>query len=86
MSETDTEIISRVEEVAKKKGWTMAQVAFAWSAGVTTAPILGLSSGDRLKEFVAAVDYELTPEERKYLEEPYKPKPVQGFNQERTTS
>lgn len=85
-SDADTEIINRVEELAKKKGWSMAQVAFAWSAGVTTAPILGLSSEDRLKEFLAAVDYELTPEERKYLEEPYKPKPVQGFNQDRTTS
>jgi aryl-alcohol dehydrogenase-like predicted oxidoreductase len=85
-SEADAEIINHVDELAKKKGWTMAQVAFAWSATVTTAPILGLSSEDRLKEFVAAVDYELTLEERKYLEEPYKPKPVQSFNQDRTTS
>jgi aryl-alcohol dehydrogenase-like predicted oxidoreductase len=85
-SEADAEIINRVEELANKKGWTMAQVAFAWSAGVTTAPILGLSSEDRLEEFVAAVDYQLTPEERMYLEEPYQPKSVQGFNQGRTTS
>lgn len=85
-SDADAEIIRRVEELANKKGWTMAQVAFTWSAAITTAPIVGVSSEDRLKEFVAAVDYELTVEERKYLEEPYQPKPVQGFNQERTTS
>ena len=85
-TEADAEILNRVEELAEKKGWTMAQVAFAWSAAITTAPILGLSSEERLKEFVAAVDFELTPEEKKYLEEPYQPKPVQGFNQDRTTS
>jgi aryl-alcohol dehydrogenase-like predicted oxidoreductase len=85
-SEADVEIIKRVEELAKKKGWTMAQVAFAWSAGINTAPILGISSEERLKEFMEAVGYALTAEEKKYLEEPYKPKPVQGLNQDRTTS
>lgn len=85
-SEADMETINRVEEVAKKKGWTMAQVAYVWSLSKTTSPILGISSEKRLKEFVDAVDFELTAEEKKFLEEPYKPKAVQGFNQERTTS
>lgn len=84
--EATQEIIKRVEELAKKKGWTMAQVAYVWSRSVTTSPILGISSEARLKEFVDAVDYELTAEEKKYLEEPYTPRPVQGFNQNRTTS
>lgn len=54
--EADIEVINRVEELAKKKGWTMAQVAFTWSAAKTTAPIIGISSVERLKEMAAATD------------------------------
>jgi aryl-alcohol dehydrogenase-like predicted oxidoreductase len=80
------EIINRVESVAKDKGWTMAQVAFAWSASKVTAPIVGISKVDRLQEFVDAVELQLTVEDITYLEEPYLPKPVQGFQQDRATS
>ena len=86
LSDTDVEIVNRVEELAKTKGWSMAQVAFVWSKSKTTSPILGISSEDRLKEFVDAVDFELTADEIKHLEEPYQPKPIQGFDQGRTTS
>lgn len=41
-TETKT-IISRVEEIAKKKGWTMAQVALAWTTSNITSPIVGIS-------------------------------------------
>lgn len=82
----DAEIITRVEELAKKKGWTMAQVAFTWCMGEVTAPIIGVSSLDRLNDYTAAMDFELSKEEKKYLEEPYQPKEVEGFNMDRTTS
>lgn len=85
-SDEDEETIKRVEEVAKKRGWTMAQVAYAWSRSENTSPILGISSEKRLKEFLDAIEFDLTSDEKTYLEEPYKPKPLQGFNQARTTS
>jgi aryl-alcohol dehydrogenase-like predicted oxidoreductase len=84
-SAEDIEIIGRVESFAKKKGWTMAWTAFPWSRSRTTAPILGISSEARLKEFVAAVDFELM-EEKAYLEPPYRGKGCAGFNLDRTSS
>lgn len=48
------EINERVEEIAKKKGVTMAQVALAWSFGSegVVAPIVGTSKIDNLKELI----------------------------------
>lgn len=49
-------IVDRVEEVAKKRGITMAQVALAWTLvkdGVT-APIVGISSIENLKDLIRA--------------------------------
>lgn len=69
-TDADKIIISRVEEVAGKKGWTMAQVALAWVAGKITSPIVGTSSVKRLDENIVT-GFALTEEESKYLEEPY---------------
>jgi aryl-alcohol dehydrogenase-like predicted oxidoreductase len=44
LNEGDKEIIDRVEEVAKKKGWSMAQVGTVWSISKVTSPILGINS------------------------------------------
>lgn len=74
-TETDKAIVDRVEEVSKKKGITMAQVAIAWSLqNPNENPILGLNSKERIDEAVAATKVSLTAEEVKYLEEPYLPK------------
>lgn len=43
---------SRVEELAKRKGVKMAQIAFAWSAKKVTAPIIGTTKLDNLKEMI----------------------------------
>lgn len=40
----------------------MAQTAFTWSHSWLTVPILEISSEARLKEFVAAVGFELIEE------------------------
>lgn len=47
-SDADITIINRVEEVAKKKGWDMSQVALAWVASKIDSPIVGCSSIGRL--------------------------------------
>ena len=44
ISEIDKAIISRVEEVAKKKGWKMSDVALAWIDAKVTSPIVGCST------------------------------------------
>lgn len=73
-------IINRVEELAKKKGVTMAQIAIAWiltKEGVS-APIVGTTSIANLKDIIAGIDVKLTVEEIKFLEEEYKPTAVIG--------
>lgn len=76
-SEADKAIIDRVEEVANKKGVSMAQVAVAWSlTHPSVNPIVGLHSIERIDEAIAATKVQLSAEEIKYLEEPYVPKGV----------
>jgi len=79
-SDADKKIISRVEEISKKKGWPMAQVALAWIIQKGTIPIVGFSSVDRMMQSVEVKGKELTPEEIKYLEEPYLPKQIVGHS------
>ena len=43
-SEADSMVISRVEELAAKKGWQMSEVALAWIDAKVTSPIVGCSS------------------------------------------
>ncbi|KAI8068204.1 NADP-dependent oxidoreductase domain-containing protein [Gongronella butleri] len=74
LQEADVAIISRTEEVAKKKGVSMAQIAVAWvlSKPYVSSAIVGLNKSVRIKEAVDALQVKLTDEEIKYLEEPYK--------------
>ena len=79
-TEIEKNIVDRVEEVAKKRGVSMALMAIAWSIkqrGVN--PIVGLGSKERIDQAVEAVKFELSDEEAKYLEEPYMPKAIQGY-------
>lgn len=79
-TEVDKAIVDRVEEVAGKKGVGMAQVAMAWCLGQKGVnPIVGLGSKERIDQAVEAVKVELTEKEKKFLEEPYLPKAVQGY-------
>ncbi|EIW70947.1 hypothetical protein TREMEDRAFT_43464 [Tremella mesenterica DSM 1558] len=73
-------INERVEEVAKKKGVPMAQVALAWSLACdfVTAPIVGSTSLERLEELIDGIHVTLTPEEKKFIDEPYAPRAITG--------
>lgn len=75
----DAEIIQRVEEVAKKHGVSMANVATAWVISKGHSPIVGINTVERVENTLVAISLKLTDEEIKYLEEPYKPKPVYGY-------
>ncbi|PGH14858.1 hypothetical protein AJ80_05784 [Polytolypa hystricis UAMH7299] len=76
LTEQDIGIINRVEEIAKKKGWTMSQVSLAWINKRVSSPIVGFSSAERIDDVVARRGELLTEEEDKYLEELYIPKPA----------
>ncbi|CAL1707761.1 unnamed protein product [Somion occarium] len=72
------DIVNRVEELAKKKGVTMAQIGTAWilAKDGVTAPIVGSTNLKNLEDLVAAVHISLS--EDKFLEEAYKPSAVLG--------
>ncbi|KAJ7896598.1 NADP-dependent oxidoreductase domain-containing protein [Mycena leptocephala] len=73
-------IVNRVEEVAKKRGISMAQVAIAWvlSKEGVSAPIVGTTSLANLADIIGAIHVQLTEDEIKYLEEPYQPMAIFG--------
>ncbi|KAF8328982.1 NADP-dependent oxidoreductase domain-containing protein [Amanita rubescens] len=75
-----TKIVERVEEIAKKKDISMAQVALAWvlSKDVVAAPIVGTSSVEKLNDTIKSVQVKLTDEEIQYLEESYSPRAIIG--------
>ncbi len=74
-----SEIIKRAAELARNKGVKISQIAIAWllHKGVT-APIIGTTKPEHVEEAVEATTIKLSDNEIKYLEEPYKPKPVSG--------
>lgn len=75
----DQEIISRVEEVAKKNNVSMATIATAWCIKKGVMPIIGLGSKERIDQAVENIHFKLSEEDAKYLEEKYAPKERQGF-------
>ncbi len=82
-TEIDKTVIGRVEELAKKKGVSMATIATAWCLSKENVnPIIGLSSKERIDQAVQSVKFAsevgLTKEDIEYLEERYMPKAVQG--------
>jgi len=78
----DFEVLDRVVELAQRKEVTPAQIALAWllhQPGVT-APIVGATKMSHLEQAVAALNVDLSDEERHHLEEPYQPHPVLGHH------
>jgi 1-deoxyxylulose-5-phosphate synthase len=76
----DYDVVERVVAVAERRGVPPARIALAWllhQPGVT-APIVGASKMRHLEDAVAAVEIRLSDEERKELEEPYRPHRVMG--------
>lgn len=73
----NAEIVRRVIEIAERKGVKPSQIALAWLfyKGIDVA-IIGTSKVEHLEEAVEALNIKLSNDEAKYLEEPYKPKPI----------
>lgn len=81
MEEADKVIIKRVGEIADKYQVTRAQVALAWvlNKDEITSPIVGTSKLEQLEDSVKALDIILNQEDIAYLEEPYIPHHIVGF-------
>lgn len=78
-ADANLDIVNRVEEIAKKKGVSMALISTAWVLQQGCWPIVGLSSEKRIKETIGALKVKLTEEELEYLESEYRPRNIQGM-------
>ncbi|WP_220386417.1 aldo/keto reductase [Frankia sp. ArI3] len=80
--EGDRAVVDEVARIAADRGVPRAQVALAWLLGrpQVAAPIIGATKLSHLDDAVAAVELELTEDERAQLEKPYTPHPIAGFN------
>ncbi|KAF4603131.1 hypothetical protein EYR38_003536 [Pleurotus pulmonarius] len=75
-----SDIVGRVEKLAKKKGVSMAQISIAWALSKegVNAPIVGTTSLKNLEDIIGGINVKLTEEEIKFVEEPYKAQPIIG--------
>jgi aryl-alcohol dehydrogenase-like predicted oxidoreductase len=75
-------IIAKIEEIAKRRSIPMSHVAFAWSTSkpFVTAPIIGTTKIEQLKDAIEAVQVELTKEEVEEIDKLYEPSKVFGHS------
>jgi 1-deoxyxylulose-5-phosphate synthase len=80
--EEDFNVADRAAEVAKERDVTASQIALAWvlNKPFVHSPIIGATKMEHLDQAIAALEIELSDEEIKRLEEPYKPHPVLGHS------
>lgn len=78
----DFAVADRAAEVAKDRGVTGSQIALAWLLNKPHihSPIIGATKMEHLDQAIAALDIQLSEEEIKRLEEPYKPHPILGHS------
>ena len=82
-SEDDFQVADAGRTLAKQRGVHAAQIACAWvlQAPGVTAPIIGATKTQHLKEADRAVDIKLSADEIAALEKPYRPHPILGHQQ-----
>jgi aryl-alcohol dehydrogenase-like predicted oxidoreductase len=80
IGESDRRIVEQVAAVAAARGLPKAQVALAWmiKKPFITAPIVGASKPEHLKDALAALNVKLEESEIAQLEAPYVPHAVLG--------
>jgi 1-deoxyxylulose-5-phosphate synthase len=78
--ESDYEVADACESVARARGVTPAQIACAWilQAPGVSAPVVGTTRLEHIRELIDAVEIKLSAEEVAQLEQPYQPHPVLG--------
>jgi 1-deoxyxylulose-5-phosphate synthase len=80
--EEDFSVADRAADVAKQRGVTASQLALAWvlNKSYVHSPIIGATKMEHLDQAIAALEINLSEDEVKRLEEPYKPHPVLGHS------
>lgn len=75
----DLDIIGRIDELARRYGVSMTEIALAWlyAKGVT-APIVGATDPRHFDAAVRAVSLTLSAADTAWLEEPYRAHEIQG--------
>lgn len=76
--EQDAIIVSRVAELAEKRGVSMTEISLAWLLTRVTAPVVGATKFHHIEGAANAVDIELSEAELAYLEETYVPHKLVG--------
>ena len=71
-------IISRVAELADRRGVTMTEISLAWLLTKVAAPVVGATKFHHIEGAARATELELTDEEIAYLEAPYVPHALAG--------
>ncbi|WP_375102914.1 aldo/keto reductase [Paenibacillus sp. RS8] len=81
-ADADRLVVERVAAIAEKHGVPRIHIALAWllQKAPVTAPIIGATKLSHLEDAVGALSLTLTPQEIMFLEEPYTPHPIIGFN------
>lgn len=79
-ADADRLVIERLAQVAENHGAARSQIALAWllQKQPVTAPIIGVTKVSQLEDAIGALTIGLTPEEVKFMEEPYVPHRVVG--------
>lgn len=74
------DINQRVQELAERKGATMAQIALAWvlRQNPVASVIVGPTEVEHIEQAAGALELDLSDEECAFLEEPYEPVPIKG--------
>ncbi|MCY8979269.1 aldo/keto reductase [Bacillus halotolerans] len=81
-ADADRLVVKRVAEIAEKRGVPRIHIALAWllQKEPVTAPIIGATKMSHLEDAVGALAVKLTPEEVRFLEEPYVPHRIVGHH------
>ena len=81
-TEADFDVVDRVVDLARRRGVPPARIALAWllHQPAVTAPIIGASKPGHLEDAIAALNVALSDEERRFLEEPYRPHTIRGHS------
>lgn len=79
--EANRKIADTVAAIANERGVPRAQVALAWllHKPAVTAPIVGVTQLEHLSDAIAAVDFSLSEDEQRRLEEHYMPQVPEGI-------
>ncbi|GAB1203815.1 hypothetical protein APSETT445_002455 [Aspergillus pseudonomiae] len=77
--EQDQKIVTRVDQLARSKGCSMSALAIAWLLKKGACPIAGLNSIERIESASEALAVRLSDADLRFLEEHYRPLPVQAI-------